>query len=239
MCRMILAHGVFNPAEILDGAIEMSEGRTARHNNPIRTHRDGCGLLLHHPGEKQSWSVFRSTSPLSESTIEPHLFEKPCDLMVVHARHATLSKNLGLEFTHPVVLDDIPDWFFFHNGYLPSVHQHLGMPASLFDSREYFEYLIPKHSSKLERSCVLEKLSLLGAGNTSGNAILVNKEHVHVICWYPSESKYPEFYTLRLLKSVRSTIVSSEILPFIGLESDWQSIRSGNLLQFELSTTNP
>lgn len=234
MCRMIIAHGIFNPVEILEGAIEMSDGRTARHSNPIRAHRNGWGVLLHHPGEKKAWTVHRSTSPLSECNLDHRILDRPCDLMIVHARHATLPKNIGIEFSHPLIRKGTPDWYFFHNGYLPTVHQKLGMPVSEFDSRQYFDYLIPNNTSKLHPSHVLTKLDEIGTGGTAGNAIAVNDQHAHVICWFPRESNHPDFYTMWSLINLDSTIISSEIIPSLGEVGDWRSIQRRTLVNIDL-----
>ena len=235
---MILAHGSFDPIEILNGAIEMSEGRTACHNNPIRCHRDGWGVLLHHPREKKAWSIYRSTSPLSESEINTQIIEKPCDLMIVHARHATLSKNIGINFSHPLFRAGTPDWYFFHNGYLPTVYRKLGMQESNFDSREYFDYLVGKDDHSLENISVIDRLEAIEAGGTAGNAFAVSTNQAYAICWFPRDSKFPDFYTMWSRESETATVISSEIVPVSGFNRNWQPMTRGAIVELQLNKTS-
>src|SRR4051812_28538909 len=149
MCRLIIARGRFDAAEVLDAALGMSTGETALRDVPTRVHPNGWGAVWR--TADGSLAVHRDHRSLSDSRAEAGLEDLRTDVLAVHVRHATLPEKIGPEFAHPLVrVDGSGPWFFMHNGFLPTVHQRLGLTASVFDSAEYFDYLLPTGTSELD-----------------------------------------------------------------------------------------
>jgi glutamine amidotransferase len=140
MCRLILAKGKFSSARILDAAIAMSCGRTADHEGPIQRHPNGGGATWRHGGRL---AIHRDVRSIEDSAGASPVSDLTTDFLAVHVRHATLARNHGAEFTHPLEYAHVErSWYLLHNGFLPTIYQRLGKDRSEFDSAEYLEYLM-------------------------------------------------------------------------------------------------
>ena len=166
MCRMILAQGRFDPADILQAASAMARGACAAGPAPTPNHPNGFGLLWRDPDSKSGFQVLHALDDLGRADLGA-VFERAgpslrqSDFLAVHARHATLPENRGADFCHPL-RDETEgvSWFFMHNGYLPTIHRHLDLEASRFDSAEYFAVLKRVYAGGFEA----ERLSALLEG---------------------------------------------------------------------------
>lgn len=228
MCRMILAAGTFDSADILAAAVVMSRGETADHDNATVCHRHGWGAVWRDTGSSELGSR-RDTRPAWQGIPDGVLTGLSTDFLAVHVRNATLPEKQGVRFTHPLTrLDD--DWYFMHNGYMPTVHRLLGLDRSEFDSAEYFDYLIPRGARALREEDVLERLwAVPPGGSTSGNAIAVHPSGASVVHWSPRETPTPRFFTLYEYSTPDVRIVSSERVPALAEPPLWREMAPGSV----------
>ncbi|MEU3752253.1 class II glutamine amidotransferase [Streptomyces olivoreticuli] len=233
MCRLILATGEFSASEILGAAEAMSCGRTANHDGPTQVHPNGWGALWRRSDDPQGIGTHRDVRPLTESHHESPVSELKTDFLAVHARHATLAKNHGMQFTHPLTREGETTWHFMHNGFLPTVHRNLGMPESEFDSREYFDYIVPAGSRRLDEQETLARLRAIAPGGSSGNAIAVNRDFAYVIHW-SSPGSSPSYFGMSRLRTERYTVIASEIIPGLAPADRWEPLPADSLTEIPL-----
>jgi hypothetical protein len=158
------------------------------------------------------------------------------DFLAVHVRNATLPDKQGLPFTHPLTRA-ADDWHFMHNGYMPTVHQLLGMARSEFDSAEYFDYLIPPGTTALAEDVMIARLQAVPpGGSTSGNAIAVHRSEAAVVHWSPRGTPTPRFFTLFEFATPEVRVISSERAPSLAEPPQWQELAPGLVLIIPFST---
>ncbi|MEU9410989.1 hypothetical protein AB0E08_35595 [Streptomyces sp. NPDC048281] len=223
MCRMVLASGSFDTADILAAAITMSRGETADHDNATICHRHGWGAVWRdlRTGKLAS---HRDPSPAWQGMPDSTLTDLQTDFLAVHVRNATLPAKQGIRFTHPLTRQT-DDWYFMHNGYMPTVHRLLGLERSEFDSAEYFDYLVPPGAGTLSEGDVLKRLRAVPpGGSTSGNAIAVNRRGASIVHWSPSDTPTPRFFTLHEFVTSEVHVVSSERVPALAESSLWREV---------------
>jgi predicted glutamine amidotransferase len=233
MCRLILARGTFSSARILDAAIAMSCGRTADHDGPIQRHPNGWGAIWRRGGRL---AIHRDTRAIDDSARSSPVGELTTDFLAVHVRHATLARNHGAEFTHPVEhVHARRSWYLLHNGFLPTVHQQIGRERSEFDSAEYLEYLMCGAVDTLDLDATRDKLAAIPPGGTSANAFLVNDERVYIIHWTPEDTAFPRYFTMHRLEADGCTIISSEIIESLGPRARWRAMPARTIEQIALA----
>ncbi len=230
MCRLILAHGSFDPARIVAAAVEMSCGVTANHDNATKVHAHGWGAVWRDPATG-ALQVHRDTRPLADSVADSPVGGAPTDFLAIHARNATLPAQQGIRFTHPLKRPG-DDWYFMHNGYLPTVHQLLGRPGSVFDSAEYFDYVIEPGTLALDEKTTLAKLRAIPPGGMSGNAIAVHPRHAHLIHWSPPDTRTPRFFDMQRLSLPGAQVVASELLPSLAPPGRWRPVPPDTVMTF-------
>ncbi|MFI6015450.1 class II glutamine amidotransferase [Streptomyces sp. NPDC051243] len=234
MCRLILAQGRFESRAVLDAAVAMSCGRTADHDGPTDVHPNGWGAVWRDAGAVNGLGVHRDVRPLSESWQESPVPDLTTDFLAIHARHATLPQNHGIQFTHPLHREDELPWYFMHNGFLPTVHSLLGMESSAFDSREYFDYVIPAGADTLDAQRTRQLLDAIPPGGSSGNAIAVNPRAAYVIHWTSPPNKSPRYFTMQRLRTPDLTVISSEVIPDLAPADQWEPLEPGTVEAFSL-----
>lgn len=230
---MILALGKFSSRSVLNAAIAMGEGILADHDNPLRRHPNGWGAVWKDSSSPSGLSVYRDTRPIGESLETARIGEIETNFLAVHARHATLSRNQGIEYTHPVTREGtaVP-WYLLHNGFLPTIYRYLGRDRSRFDSGEYFDFLVPSEGARLsDPEGILAKLEALEPGGNSANAIVINPRRAYVIHWFPENTPYPEYFTMRRAETEKAVFIASESIPF--LADRWLPLTRGRVLEFE------
>lgn len=216
MCRIILAVGKRLPVpDILAAACGMSQGRTADHDGPITCHPNGWGAVWRAGGRLVA---HRDVRPMWTSLTAAPLADVRTDVLAVHVRHRTLATTSGVEFTHPLGRGG---WYFMHNGFLPTVYRALGLPASRFDSGEYFDYVVPEGARELDRRATLHRLRSLPPGGNSGNAVAMNRDRSYVIHWSPADTPYPRYFTMHRLRLPDLQVISSEVVPALAPRSEW------------------
>jgi predicted glutamine amidotransferase len=237
MCRLILARGRFDARAIINAAVAMSEGRTADHEGPTRCHPNGWGAVWKQVGAPHGLALHRDTRPISTGVVESSpVWSVETDFLAVHVRHATLARNAGLEFTHPLEREGSSGpWYFMHNGFLPTVHRLLGREQSHFDSREYFEYVVDAEREVLEPRATLEKLRAIPPGGSSGNAIAVNPRHAYLIHWTPSSTAYPRYFNMHRLAGPDFFIFASEVIPALGPAERWERVPAEQVFEIPLT----
>ncbi|MDV2998815.1 MAG: hypothetical protein N5P05_000421 [Chroococcopsis gigantea SAG 12.99] len=235
MCRMILALGNFCAESVFNAALAMSEGIFARHEKPIPRHPNGWGAVWRKSSSPDRLSIYRDIRSLGESMETMTFFkEMKTDFLAIHVRHATLTHNQGIECTHPVTAEGtaVP-WYLLHNGFLPTIYRHLGREKSLFDSREYFDFIVPREGDRLSHQDeIVSKLEALEPGGSSANAIVINPHRAYAIHWFPRDTPYPQYFTMHQGRTQEATFISSEPIPF--LTHNWSALIRGQILEFPL-----
>lgn len=234
MCRLILATGRFAAGDILDAAVDMSCGRTADHDGPTDVHPNGWGAVWRRPGAPHGLAVHRDVRPLGESFDASPVRGLDTDFLAIHARHATLAKNQGLECTHPLERDGEYPWYFMHNGFLPTVYTLLGLPESRFDSAEYFEYIVPQGARRLAEEPTLARLRAIPAGGSSGNAIAVNPDRAYVIHWTAPGNQSPRYFGMYTLTTPRFQVIASEVVPALAPPEHWEPLKPDHVVEIPL-----
>lgn len=227
MCRLILAQGQFQAADVLRAAINMSCGVTAQHDGPTQRHPNGWGAVWREGGRLM---IHRDAAPIEETGHSSPIGQLETDFLAVHVRHATLARNHGAQYTHP--LHQVAagrSWYLLHNGFLPTVHQRLGRPHSEFDSAEYLEYLLHDLEDDLDLPTTTTKLQAIPPGGTSANAFLITDHAAYVIHWTPEETKYPVYFTMHQTRTERATIIASEIIDSLAPRETWTPMPPRNI----------
>ncbi|MEU9607609.1 class II glutamine amidotransferase [Streptomyces sp. NPDC048057] len=237
MCRIILARGAFDTAAVVEAALAMSTGRTAAHEKPEMRHAHGWGALWRAPDAPGGLGVHRDERPIAESIEESPLRTVQSDFLAVHVRHATLEHHRGPGYTHPLERTD-PDvtWYFMHNGYLPTVHRRLGLPASAFDTAEYFQYVVPDGGTRLDAEETLALLRDIPPGGLSGNAFAVHRERAYVIHWSPEETPFPRYFGMYRLSRPGLLVIASEIAPALAPAHEWEPLKPDQVLEIHLDS---
>ncbi|MBY8885137.1 hypothetical protein K7472_09810 [Streptomyces sp. PTM05] len=240
MCRLILATGRFDAGDILDAAVDMSCGRTADHDGPTNVHPNGWGAVWRQHDAPHGLAVHRDVRPLGESAEDSPIRGVETDFLAVHARHATLPRNQGLRCTHPLERGGAYPWYFMHNGFLPTVHQLLGMAESEFDSGEYFDYIVPRDTRELDEASTLRLLAAIPQGGSSGNAIAVSPDHAYVIHWTTPGTAAQRYFRMHTVTTERFRVVASEVVPSLAPPEQWRPLEPGLLLRVPLApATDP
>jgi glutamine amidotransferase len=230
MCRLILAAGAFDPAAVLAAAIEMSCGLTADHDNATKRHLHGWGAVWRE-ADTGELRVHRDPRPAADTAGASPAARARTDFLAVHVRNASLPHTRGPRFTHPLHRPG-DDWYFMHNGYLPTVHQMLGLPASDFDSAEYFDYLLPPGTRALEEEATLARLRAIPPGGMSGNAIAVRRERAHLVHWSPPDTPTPRFFQMHRLTLPGLEVVASEAVPSLAPDRLWRHLPADTVVTF-------
>ncbi|WP_437608952.1 class II glutamine amidotransferase [Erwinia sp. V71] len=231
---MIMAQGDFSVAAVLDAARAMSCGETAQHDGPIRQHPNGWGILWHDNGEIRT---LHGAGTFAEALPDIAIDEIRGSFLAVHVRHATLSKNSGVQFSHPLHHTSAEtEWFMMHNGFLPTVYQQLGLTASHFDSAEYLHYIADQITpADLTRDYLQEKMARVAPGGSSGNAFFVTQEKAWAWQWYPEDTLFPHYFTLNRYQDKHTHYISSEVIPALGAASDWCQMNNHDLHEFNFA----
>lgn len=238
MCRLILARGDFRTDDIVDAALAMSAGDTADHEGPTRVHPDGWGAVWRDPTVAGTLGYHRDVRSMADSVHESPIRSVHSDFLTIHTRHATLKRNAGLRFTHPLErIEDGFTWYFMHNGFLPTVYQRLGLPGSKFDSAEYFEYIVPRDSMMIDENETRMRLRAIPPGGTSGNAVAVNREYAYIIHWTSELNRFPRYFVMHRLVRPNVLVVSSEIISALAAPAEWEPLKPEQILSIPLNTT--
>ncbi|MFF3546808.1 class II glutamine amidotransferase [Streptomyces platensis] len=232
MCRLIVAAGDFRATDILAAAEAMSCGRTADHDGPTDVHPNGWGAVWRQSDAPYGLGRHRDVRPLAESFRESPVPGLSTDFLAVHARHATLAKNHGPRFTHPLERSGgaFP-WLFMHNGFQPTVHRLLGMAESEFDSREYFDYIVPAGTRRLDEAETLDRLNSIPRGGSSGNAIAVNPYSAYVIHWTSPDTLSPRYFGMYRLQTDRCLVIASEVIPDLAPADHWEPLKPDSVTE--------
>jgi len=228
MCRMIMAQGEFSVAEVMNAARAMSCGETAQHDGPIKKHPNGWGCLWLNNGKV---CTRHGTGKFADALPTIDIGSIRTRFLAVHVRHATLSKNMGIQFSHPLLRKNgATQWYMMHNGFLPTIYRHLSMKASNFDSAEYLEYIVGHITpSDLSHRYLLDKMAQVAPGGSSGNAFFITHEKAWAWQWYPDDTLFPHYFTMHRYQKNKTTYISSEMIKALGAESEWKKINNHEL----------
>ncbi|HWO21752.1 MAG TPA: class II glutamine amidotransferase [Kofleriaceae bacterium] len=223
--------GAFDAAAIVEGAIAMASGRTADHDGSFVVHPDGWGAVWRDADSASGLSVRRDHRPATESALDSGLAAIETDFLAIHVRYANNPTTKGASFTHPLQRR-ADDWYFMHNGSLPTVYQLLGLERSTFDSAEYFDYLIPAGAHALEERETLARLRAIPPGGNSGNAVAVRRDRAYVIHWRAAGDVWPRYFTMHELVEPKRRIIASEVIPSLAPADRWRELSPDTVTEF-------
>ncbi|MBJ6766058.1 class II glutamine amidotransferase [Myxococcaceae bacterium JPH2] len=236
MCRLILASGRFQARDILEGAVAMAVGQTARHDSPLLYHPDGWGAVWRDSTSPSGISMVRDPRPAEVTALGSDLARVQTDFLAVHVRRASLSTTRGSAYTHPLQRQS-DGWHFMHNGSQPTVYQLLGRERSHFDSAEYFDYIIPPGSEALDEEETLARLRAIPTpGANSGNAIAVSPDRAYLIHWRADVRMWPRYFTMQEYTEPGLRVVASEIIPTIAPVNRWKAVPIDRVIEFRFDT---
>ncbi len=226
MCRMIMAQGVFSVAAVLAAAKAMSCGETAQHDGPIREHPNGWGCLWLEEGKIRT---LHGAGAFADALPSLNITGIRTQFLAVHVRHATLDKNRGIQFSHPLHRQSgETQWYLMHNGFLPTLYQHLGLDESCFDSAEYLDYIVTGITPPdFTRHYLLEKMAQVAPGGSSGNAFFITSEKAWAWQWQPEDTPFPRYFTMHFCQNEHSVVIASEQIPSLGVR--WRPMNNHEL----------
>lgn len=215
-----MAQGNFSVAEVMNAARAMSCGETAQHDGPIKKHPNGWGCLWLNSGKIHT---LHGIGNFADALPTIDIDSIQTQFLAVHVRHATLSRNTGIQFSHPLMYENSVDqWYLMHNGFLPTIYPHLGLETSSFDSSEYLEYIVDRISScDMSQQYLQGKMAQLAPGGSSGNAFFLTSEKAWIWQWYPDDTAFPQYFTLHKYQNNKTKYISSEIIPSLGAATEW------------------
>lgn len=234
MCRMIIACGEFSVADVIKAARAMAAGEIIKHDGSIKQHPDGWGCLWISNGQVR---VLHGDDNFVEASSRVKILDENIEFLAVHVRHATLSKNMGVQFSHPLHRENGGiSWYMMHNGFMPTVYHHLGLSVSSFDSAEYLEYIVGTIESLagINKEYLVNKLAQLSPGGSSGNFFLMTQYKAWVWQWFPEQTSCAEYFTMKHYAGDKVEYISSEIIPLLGGASEWRAMQNAELYELEL-----
>jgi len=231
-----MAVGPVRASLITSAALAMSTGRGTAHDGPTAIHPNGWGVVWRDGQHRlRDHRDFRSIEDSLEAWQDDTLYT---DFIAVHVRHATLSRNIGPQFSHPLKRAAIaagPEWLFMHNGFMPTVHRCLGLAESSFDSQEYFDWLVPAGASSLDSAETLSRLRLIPEPYSSGNAFVINDDSVHVVHWSAPNNAHPRYFTMWRTRLGDTELVASEIVTDLAPVQNWVPLPAQSVTRFDLA----
>ena len=123
--------------------------------------------------------------------------------MVIHVRCASREDQKGLEYVHPIEIEeDGNKYYFFHNGYAPDVH-----------------------------SALRGRLTLLPASTVAANCLCFGPEGITVANWFSQDIGYPQYYTMHFLQGTDVKIIASEQIRYHDGIDAWRPLGNGTIIQ--------
>ncbi len=224
---MIIGLGKINTKAIIDDMILMARGLNQLHErNPEHghfKHSDGWGLAyLNH---NSRWVTYKSINAIYDDKNLVNFRTLKTEGLIIHVRRATKG-IVSFDNTQPFYLeDDKGEYIFTHNG---TIHEDIKLNSKIpingnSDSLWFFKKIYSDFvygDLKYNPFYPLKDFS-------SANFFLATPEKFYIGSNF---SKYPDYYTMNLLRDSEKTIISSEILPTMK-DKNWISIRNGALVE--------
>lgn len=226
MCRMILGAGEFDSNVLIDDFITMASDRNEKHEHNIDKefkHGDGWGIAYLDNG---FLSVHKSADSCYEDERINEFRELNTPLLLMHARRG--SKGVRkLENVHPF---RAKDHVFFHNGTVkePLHFNNDYQPHGETDSEQLLYYLLSTNEPIISINSLAERLDKIN--NYSGmNTLLSDGRVTYVTNWFAYN---PNYYTMKLLRTVKFVLISSEVLPGYK-DYAWERLANRTILRVE------
>ncbi|WP_188473068.1 class II glutamine amidotransferase [Hafnia psychrotolerans] len=234
MCRMILARGDFSVAQVMEAARSMCCGETAQHDGPIKVHPNGWGCLWLENGKI---NTLHGSESFADALSNIDIDSIRTKFLAVHVRHATLSKNIGVQFSHPLFRQcNSTAWYLMHNGFLPTIYPHLSLDVSHFDSAEYLEYIVDHiNPGDFTRYYLSGKMASLAPGSSSGNAFFITGDKAWAWQWYPENTLLQSYFTMHLYQNGNTKYIASEQVLALGEASHWRQMLNHELYEISLA----
>ncbi len=239
MCRMIAAVGNIEVDWVVNAAITMSNGMKASHElsfscpaNPgcgIR-HLDGWGVVFLSPDG--SFHCLKSALPIGADSLADAIRSTECNAMAIHVRCASREDQKGLEYVHPIEIEEGGHkYYFFHNGYAPDVHSLLGKSEGGWDSEDLMAWLRPSLFAKFNQTALRDRLTLLPASTVAANCMCLGPDGITAVNWFSQNSASPQYYTMHLLQGAEVQIIASEQVRYCDGVDAWRPLGNGTILQ--------
>jgi glutamine amidotransferase len=218
MCRMLVAVGDVGMSPLVDALVAMASGKALKHG-------DGWGAAWR---AGRGWKLVRSVKPCYEDEKIVGLGTVKSDLAVMHARKASRGA-VSLENTHPFKQGS---WIFCHNG---EVKDEMELDAKFkpkgdTDSERLFYYILSSLEEGKEVASIRNALDGLKDYN-GADFILSNMKKVYVVIKFTED---PSYFSMHLGEKNGSVVVSSEVLPGLGMR--WTSLPDGSIVEIDAST---
>lgn len=223
MCRIVLAVGKVPTAQVIDGFLQMATSCNVTHEkNRTQTykHPDGWGAVTQTAGK---FELYKKPVSAWEDPYLQLLKETKPELLLLHARRASLGLPIDLEHTQPYQEDG---WYFCHNG---TINDLIGEEKTS-DSLLFFQSILLqiKQGSKPPQA-IAEALKAV-QHYSAINTVLLNKKAAYILNRF---NENPILYTMKYLQRKDLVIVSSERLPAI--QGEWKELGNGRLLTVDSS----
>jgi glutamine amidotransferase len=229
---MLVAAGECAPGVYFDAMRRMSTGTVAAHEYAGRVrHADGWGVTCMLPASTDV-AVYRSSSPIATAELLPAIGDLSCRMLAIHARNASVPAQKGLGFVQPIerFIGGERTWFF-HNGFVPSVHRLLGLARSQWDSLELLDWLAPAFDHSDWRRALAVRLQALPADSTAANCIFLSARRAIVCNWFNRSNGATAYYTMHCWKGERAVGVASEPFPEMAEPVEWNALGHGRVAE--------
>jgi predicted glutamine amidotransferase len=164
MCRMIAAVGRFEPALLRCALVRMAANDNPVHDHEHRArgdsfrHTDGWGMAWIQDG--RLCTLRRSFSVLLDDAAD-RIDGLRTELLLLHARHATMPGSIRTENTHPFSATLLgKDWAFCHNGSVEGLDDLRPAPqmaaAGETDSERLFHHFLAELAERAGRGAMTE-----------------------------------------------------------------------------------
>jgi predicted glutamine amidotransferase len=250
MCRMIAAVGRFEPAALRRALVLMAANDNPAHEHERRSlgssfrHVDGWGAAWIQEGRL---NVLRRTiSVLSDDWVD-RIDGLQTELLLLHARLATISGSARTENTHPFPATcSGRDWAFCHNG---SVNDLDGLrtapglaPSGVTDSERLFHHFLAEMAARSRGGC--DSLDAGALEEALAATVAVPQDFTAMHCLAASSDRVlavtrrhptrgePDYHALWLGEGTGLRTVSSE--PVDGLGCDWTRLPEPGVITLEV-----
>jgi predicted glutamine amidotransferase len=226
MCRMLLAVGKINMAELIDGAISMAkdENRIHEYNSEKGlgswTHGDGWGIAYLKSG---TWVIKKSSKAIYDDDLTEKIKLIKTTAVVIHARYKTVGETMP-ENTHPFHINTKKhgNFVFCHNG---TVEDEISF-SDVFevkgstDSEKLF-YSILTDFEKSNDPLIIRR-NIKKYKKCFGSNIILSTPKKSIVS-VNAHASYPIYYRMFIGQNQQWTVIGSEELPQISNMS-WEKI---------------
>jgi predicted glutamine amidotransferase len=224
---MLIAIGQFPISKLLNAfkLVAMNRNEKEKHElnkgNRNFIHGDGWGIVIGKSGKIEEF--YKKDIACWKDPKFLEYYNANTDFVILHARRASPGSPINCSYTHPFEKEG---WYFCHNGTITDT-----LAKDKRDSEHFFTLLL---SNLRKRGNVINGIK--DSVNhikeyTALNFILANNNKAYILVKY---QQYPNYYTMKYLRSENFVIASSEILP--NFDGEWVNIENNYIVMIDVST---